>query len=268
MLFLRLFTRRWILLTLLSLVAIGVTIRLGIWQLDRLAQRREFNARVINQIESPQFDLSGEVISEDLEKMEYRHVIVRGEYDHSQEIAIRNQAWRGQYGVHMLTPLRTIDSDQVILVNRGWIPAEDFTSGDWSKYEESGLVEIEGVIRLAQTEPDFGRIADPIPSQGERLAAWNLVNVEAIEEQMPYHLMPVYIQQSPDKAWTQMPYRSEPDIDLTEGSHMSYALQWFTFAAIIAIGTLLYVRREEMKLSSEEVDSGGHVHTRGLTQNP
>jgi cytochrome oxidase assembly protein ShyY1 len=44
-----LFSRRWFLTTLLALAAVGVLIRLGIWQLDRLSQRRAFNASVIAQ---------------------------------------------------------------------------------------------------------------------------------------------------------------------------------------------------------------------------
>ena len=42
----KMFSRKWILATLLVLAAMGVMIRLGIWQLDRLEKRRAFNARV------------------------------------------------------------------------------------------------------------------------------------------------------------------------------------------------------------------------------
>ena len=43
---LRLFSKRWILTTLLAFAGVLVLARLGIWQLDRLAERRAFNARV------------------------------------------------------------------------------------------------------------------------------------------------------------------------------------------------------------------------------
>ena len=43
----KLFTPRWILTTLLALAGVAVLIRLGIWQLDRLAWLREFNTRVV-----------------------------------------------------------------------------------------------------------------------------------------------------------------------------------------------------------------------------
>ena len=42
----RLFSRRWIPATILVIVGMMITARLGIWQLDRLEQRRAFNQRV------------------------------------------------------------------------------------------------------------------------------------------------------------------------------------------------------------------------------
>ena len=80
---LRIFSRRWILTTLLVIAAMGVLARLGVWQLDRLEQRRAFNARVQAQIDQPQLELSGPALEADLANMEYRQVSVTGEYDHS-----------------------------------------------------------------------------------------------------------------------------------------------------------------------------------------
>jgi hypothetical protein len=55
----RLFSRRWILATLLVIAAAAVMVRLGIWQLDRLDLRRAFNARVQAQMSQPQLVLAG-----------------------------------------------------------------------------------------------------------------------------------------------------------------------------------------------------------------
>ncbi len=42
MLLLKVFQRKWLLATLLVLAGTALCVRLGIWQLDRLAQRRAF----------------------------------------------------------------------------------------------------------------------------------------------------------------------------------------------------------------------------------
>jgi surfeit locus 1 family protein len=251
----RMFSRRWLLTTLLVMAAMAVMARLGIWQLDRLAQRRAFNARVLAQINQPPLKLAGSALNADLVNMEYRHIIVVGQYDFSQEVALRNQAHDNQYGVTLLTPLRIAGSNQSILVERGWIPADDFASGNLAKYHEDGMVEVHGLIRQSQSKPDFGFRVDPTLAPGqESLTTWNFVNVDRISQQVPYSMLPVYVQESPDPSWTGLPYRSEPTLDLSEGPHMGYAIQWFGFAALLGIGYPFYIRKEEArkKRDSEE----------------
>ena len=248
----RMLSLQWLVTTLLVIAAVGVMARLGIWQLDRLEQRRAFNARVQAQLDQPRLVLDSAVLaSGDLAKqlpgMEYRSVSVTGVYDHAHQVALRNQAWNGRLGVHLLTPLYIQDCDQVVLVDRGWVPYEDFTAGLLAKYDEPGVVHVEGVIRASNTRPVFGGRADPTPAPGIRLEAFYLANVDLIAQQLPYPLLPVYIQQSPDPAWEEPPQRSAPDLELTEGPHLGYAVQWFTFAAILAFGYPFFVRREIMR---------------------
>jgi surfeit locus 1 family protein len=244
----RMLSRRWILTTLLVLVAMGVMIRLGIWQLDRLEKRRLFNARVQAQLDQPPLELSGDGLNQELTGMEYRQVLLTGEYDHAHEIALRNQSWGNQWGVHLITPLRIAGTDRVVLVDRGWIPAQDYESGDWSKFAEPGIVQVRGMIRLGRDHADFGKRSDPVPAPGEPpLKTWNFVNIEGITGQMPYLLLPVYVQQAPDSSWTGLPYRSLPKLELTEGPHMGYALQWFTFALILGLGYPFFIQRQERR---------------------
>lgn len=253
MMILRPFSRRWWKTTLLVILAMGVMARLGIWQLDRLAQRRAFNARVEAQLDAPPLILTENTFGLDLTAMEYRSVAVEGEYDPGQQIVLRNQAWVNRYGVHLLTPLRIKDSDTAVLVDRGWVPGEDFESGTLDQYNEPGVVEVQGMLRDSQTRPDFGRRADPTLAPGEqRLDAWYLVNLDRIAEQIPYPLLPVYIQQAPDPAWTDLPYRSLPELELTEGPHLGYALQWFAFALILGVGYLYFIRKEESNAESAQ----------------
>ncbi|MFU8772026.1 MAG: SURF1 family protein, partial [Anaerolineales bacterium] len=217
----------------------------------RLEQRREFNLRVETQLGRQPVTLENITNPDDLTDMEYRSITVMGEYDHTHQVALRNQVWNNILGVHLLTPLKVEGTDYTVLVNRGWIPMEDFTTGDWSKFNEPGLVEVTGIIRNSQTQSEIGRISDPVPtSDSQPITAWNLANLESIERQMPYLILPVYIQQAPDHNWISLPYRSLPDIDLTEGSHFGYAIQWFTFATILGFGYPIYLSREIAKSKS------------------
>jgi surfeit locus 1 family protein len=240
-----LFSRRWRWTTLLVIAAIGVMARLGVWQLDRLAQRRAFNARVAEQQAQPPLTLDGAALDADLTGMEYRSVIVSGEYDHAQEVALRNQVNENQLGVHLLTPLVISGSGRAVLVDRGWVPAEQSAPEDRRQFAEPGTVTVRGLIRLSRSQPDFGGVPDPTPAPGSApLLSWNMVNVDRIGQQTTHPLLPIYIQEAPDPSWTGAPIRSQPELDLTEGSHMGYALQWFAFAAILGAGYLRFLASE------------------------
>ncbi|MEW5870321.1 MAG: SURF1 family protein [Chloroflexota bacterium] len=252
----RMFSRRWFIATLLVAVGVAALTRLGIWQLDRLDQRRAFNARVQAQIDAPLLVLTGEALSADLFDMEYRQVQATGEYDFSNQIALRNQYWENQWGVHLITPLIISGSQQAILVDRGWIPAEDFESGDWSKFDEPGQITVNGVLRRPQVKAELGGRSDPTPAPGSApLKAWNFVNIEQIARQIPYTLLPAYLQQAPDSTWSAMPYRTQPELELTEGPHLSYAMQWFAFATILGLGYPFFIRRQERKPPTKKSDS-------------
>ena len=241
---LTLFARRWWWTTLLVIAACAVLVRLGVWQLDRLEQRQAFNERVQAQLESSMLQLDASNLDLDLHAMEYRTVEISGTYDFGGEVGLRNQVWRNQPGIHLVTPLRIEGSDVAVLVDRGWIPAEDTEPGQWRSYAEPGPVIVRGVLRRSTTSPEIGFRTDPTPAAGEPpRKLWHLLNVELIGSDVSYEVLPVYVQKASDPAITAPPYPSEPDLDLTEGPHLGYAGQWFMFALVLALGYPFYVRK-------------------------
>lgn len=251
MLLLKMVQRKWLLTTLLVLLGTALCIRLGIWQLDRLEGRRAFNMQVDTMRDLPALDLNQQEIV-DIDEMEWRAVRVRGVYDFENQIAIRNQYNNNQYGYHLLTPLLfnpLPGSGQVeaaILVDRGWIPADsDSAAADWRKYDETGEVQVLGQIRLGAAKPAFGGVADVMPENGGRLEVWNNADITRIAGQLPYPILPAYIQPNPDAADTEPPIPFQPEIELTEGPHFGYALQWFTFATILFVGYPFYLGKQE-----------------------
>lgn len=239
------FQRKWLLATLLVFVGTALCMRLGIWQLDRLAQRRAFNAQFESARTQPALDLNKEQ-PENIASMEWRAVEVTGEYDPANQVALRNQYYEGQYGYHLLTPLRF--KGKAIVVDRGWIPAEgNSTPSDWQKYDETGSVHVVGQMRLGQTKPAFGGVADTLPANGAKLEIWNNADLAHIAKQIPYPVLPVYIQAKPDPNDTQPPIPFQPEVEITEGPHFGYALQWFTFATLLFFGYPFFLQKQETK---------------------
>ena len=251
MLLLKMVQRKWLLTTLLVLLGTALCIRLGIWQLDRLEGRRAFNRQVETMRALPPINLNQEPL-DSIDEMEWRTVRVSGVYDFENQIAIRNQYHDNQYGYHLLTPLlfdASTDSELAefaVLVDRGWIPADSHSaSADWREYDEAGEINITGQIRLGASKPAFGGVEDVVPENGARLEVWNNADISRVADQLPYPILPVYIQPDPAVGDTEPPLPFQPQIELTEGSHFGYALQWFTFATILFLGYPFFIRKQE-----------------------
>ena len=243
MLLLKMFSRKWWFATLLVLVGTLVLVRLGIWQLDRLEQRRAFNAQVITARAQSVLDLNQQVPA-DVNELEWRSVQFVGQYDFENQIAVRNQYYGTQYGYHLLTPL--LSQGTAVLVDRGWIPADgNSTPEDWRKYDEAGEVKVIGQIRFGLGKPAFGGVADALPADGSRLALWNNADVSQVAKQVSYPILPVYIQVNADPSDTEPPIPFQPEIELTEGPHFGYAMQWFVFATILFVGYPFFIRKQD-----------------------
>jgi surfeit locus 1 family protein len=143
-----------------------------------------------------------------------------------------------------LTPL--LFAGKAVLVDRGWIPTDgNSTPADWRKYDETGLIKVSGQIRLGQTKPAFGGVADAMPENGARLDIWINADITRISRQLPYPVLPVLVQPDVYENDSEPPIPFRSVIELTEGSHFGYALQWFTFATILFVGYPFYLRKQE-----------------------
>jgi len=232
-----LMSRRWWWVTLLVVAGVLVMGRLGIWQLDRLGQRKAQNTAYLAQIKAAPLSLTGSDLPDAPAELVDRQVSVQGHYDFSQQLVLVQQSYLGRPGAHLVTPLVIDGSQSAVLINRGWIPAAAVESGQLDVYNQPALQEVAGVIQLSQTL-DRGRetIVDGPQQQ------WYRIDIAAIQEQMPYDLLPFYLIESPPAAYQdELPYRIEQEIDLSDGPHLGYAAQWFLFSAILGLGYLRFV---------------------------
>lgn len=236
------FTRRWLPRTVLVLLLISVFISLGFWQLDRLAQRRAANAQRRAVLEGPPLQLSDETLPADLSTLEDRRVIVSGVYDLGRQGYLILQNWQGRSGVHLITPLQIAGSERAVLVDRGWIPDAEVANA--AQFDVTGPVTVEGFVALTETLSRPAANASPVREEDE----YYRVDVAAIGARLPYELVPFYVVAAPEVgAMEMLPLRRPREIDLSDGPHLSYALQWFIFASLTAVLYVVYVRRGVMQ---------------------
>lgn len=221
------------LLLVLSLLAAALFLRLGFWQLSRLEERRQENRRAEDARAAEVLDLNRPDRAGT--SRAHRRVVATGEYDRTHEIVLRGHMYRETPGVHLVTPLRLRGSDSAVLVNRGYLPSPDATFAVTDGLDEPGTVRVEGVALSVPLSADSGGL---LTSNGRE--TWRRLDLAALRRRLPYPLLDVYILQRPDDSLPRSPRRLEPQ-PLDDGPHLSYAIQWFAFAAIAIGGGLIVV---------------------------
>jgi surfeit locus 1 family protein len=186
-------------------------------------------------------ELSGNIAPTEGHDLIDRLALVMGEFDYDNEIVLTQQSYQGRPGVHLITPLIIEGTDAAVLVDRGWAPARETSAGDLSQFTEGSFVTVEGVVQASET------ISGNQPGDSLPKREWYRVDIKAIENQIPYTLLPVYLKWLPRELDLDPPIRAEREIDLTEGSHLSYAIQWFTFTFMLGIGYIAFIVRSERK---------------------
>ena len=233
-----LFSRQWLLPTVAVVAGMIFLGRLGFWQLDRLDQRRTKNAALVAALASQPVNLNEAVLPDDLIPLKDRDAVAQGEFDFSHQGFVKLQTFQGQPGVNLVVPLVLDGGETAVLVDRGWVPEED----SYTAYDEPGQQTINGYIALTQTinrEGASSTITDKLE--------WYRVDIAAIQTQMPYQLLPVFLKQVPGENNDQPPLRSEREVDLSEGSHLGYAVQWFLFSTILGVMYIALVNKDLAK---------------------
>lgn len=218
----------WILGHLIALTAVVMFVRAGFWQIDRLHEKQARNRLEAARSDGPAVDLR----TVDPARAQYQHVRVTGRFDEADQVLIRNRAFNGTNGSHVVTPL-VLDDGTAVLVNRGWIGVDDAPPSP-----PGGEVTIEGLLLLTQER----RIGPKDPPTGT-LDVLNRIDVERVQQQVDARLYPLFLQQTaPETPDGDLPLLVEPP-PRDEGPHRAYAIQWFLFATVVTAGYPLLMRK-------------------------
>jgi cytochrome oxidase assembly protein ShyY1 len=234
---------RWIALLVFALLVVAVCVRLGIWQLDRLDQRRALNASVERGLAAPPVPIEDllppDRPAEDPEDLAYRRITATGTFDAEHEVLLFGRALDGRPGHHVLTPL-VLPDGRALVVDRGWVPYELDTPPVAQAPPPPGEVSVTGFLLPAAEDGGVGERAP----DGRLLTVTGL-DPEAIGEALAVPTLPLaaQLQDLQPPSGRELPTIVPPP-ELSEGPHLSYAIQWFTFATIAIGGYLVLVRRE------------------------
>jgi surfeit locus 1 family protein len=218
-----------------------------LWQVRRLHERRAKNASIAARLAQPPIPFA--TIMHDTTGALYRRIEIRGTYDDDHAIILPGRALNGTPGVHILTPVIQQGSDTAILVNRGWLPSPDAATVDMSLVPHaSDSVVIGLALAFPARNASVSNVGDSIPRAGEFKRVWYTIDERALRAQFPYPLAPFVVQILATPSTRGLPRPLDPP-PMDEGPHLSYAIQWFSFAVIAIVGwiTFLVRRRTERR---------------------
>ncbi len=225
---------KWIGFHLLVVVGIVTMINLGFWQLRRLDQRHAFNDEIEQRYDAAPEPLDTLLTTAtDPADVEWRPVVVSGTYEPEGTIHIVNRSQNGFAGDNIVVPMRLADG-RVLLVNRGFLPL-----GLDTPAAPAGEVEVVGRLRPSQKHRT-GQLTDP---ENGVLAEAQRVDIPRLAPQIDGEVVRMYVdvfESSPADDPALQPVAAP---ELTNGPHLSYAVQWFIFSIAVAVGWVLAVRK-------------------------
>ena len=239
---------RWIAFHLLVVVGVIAMVNLGAWQLRRLDERQAFNAIV-----EARFDLTpvplddlldpgviatvdgiDEAAATAVAAAEWRAVTVTGSYRPEDMLRVVNRSQNGRARDNLVVPLELADG-RTIYVTRGFVPL----GLDDPALPAGDPITVTGRIRPTAERSAVGA-RDPSTGVLTEVQRLDLVRLAAQIDGPLIAASLDLIESDPPEVADLPEAVIRPD--LSEGSHLSYAVQWFIFAAAAAVGWVLAVR--------------------------
>jgi cytochrome oxidase assembly protein ShyY1 len=241
----RLLTPRWIVVHLGVLALVILMSYLAFWQLSRLDQKKSFNATLTAHSSAPVLKVE-DIVSTDIEAIEWRRVELSGSYMSDKIVTVINRSQNGAAGYDVLVPFRTT-TNQTFLVNKGFMQL----SMPLPTLRTTPLTVL-GYIRDTQSRGTLGAI----DSTDAAVREFQRFDIPLISERLGVDTPPLFVQlrnelPAPTEQWPAPVSLPE----LNEGTHLSYAVQWFFFALTALVAWVVVVRRKMREVTETSAPS-------------
>ena len=226
--------------TVITLILFPLFIRLGVWQLERAEQKHQIVHAFEQRMSLADLDLN---VQADLDNnQDYRHAAVKGIYDNEHQLLLDNKVHNGRAGFHVLTPMRIGESEKWILVNRGWVPL----GASRTQLPDIQLAQVVQNIKGQLKKPSAGEFT----LQGGNIwgQSWPQViqwlDLAEVSRQLQHEFVPYVLLLSPQSGEGYV--RDWHPVTVSPEQSESYAIQWFSFAAIL-LGLYLFLNYKKMQ---------------------
>ncbi len=201
---------------------------LGLWQIER----GQAKTTILAEFED---NLSKTPVYLNQESKKWDRVYVKGKWDNSKQILVDNVINRGIAGYKVLTPLRIIETNQLILVDRGWIKQ--------NKYREIlpniELIEADEVVSGILEYPELGLVLseDLVSKEWPKISQTK--NLEVISKEYNEFIYPMILLADPILK-NSLEYIKITPTNMTPTKHYGYSAQWFLMFLVLCLMYLWY----------------------------
>jgi surfeit locus 1 family protein len=224
-------TPRGVVVLVAAIAAAALTARLGVWQLDRAAQKTSLQQAIESRAAQPALDAAALArTAAEAAAQHHRPVRLAGRWDAGRTVFLDNRQMDGRPGFFVVTPLVIGAEGDAVLVQRGWVPRDPRDRARLPPVATpEGMVVVDG--RIA---PPPARLLE-LAGEGGGPIRQNL-DLDALSRETGLTLRPLSVIQlggasdGLERRW------SAPAAGVHK--HYGYAFQWFALSALIAV---LYV---------------------------
>lgn len=226
----------WLIAACVAITAITLG-RLGIWQLDRAAEKvaaqEELRAELQENAPAIQ-DISPSELTPANPTLQNRHVTLQGEYLNERTILLPGEFFDGQIGYGVVTPFRLEETGELVLVSRGWTTG--ILPPDTPPYLNpvNGPVEIAAQVHVR--DPDARVIGSEIDASKWPLRMRTL-EIDVVADILGEPVFPFEVRLTEDQPGTLV--RHWPAVNVDVNQNLFYAVQWFSFALIVVFVSVL-----------------------------
>ncbi|MGO3886367.1 MAG: SURF1 family cytochrome oxidase biogenesis protein [Mycetocola sp.] len=241
-----LLSKRWAGYLGLAIVFAIVCCLLGNWQFARRAEARIEIDRILGNYDASPVPLDDALPDPSTfdDDQKWQPVEMTGEYLVDEQMLVRNRPRSGTPGFEVLVAFKT-ESGAVFLVDRGWLTIGNLQdTPDVIPDAPEGQITV--VARLKAAEPALDGRTAPEGQVATIEVPTILTDLGHDGYSAAYGLL---VSETPAPGGVQPALNLEPVLD--EGPHLSYAVQWYIFAAL-GFGGLFYAARQEYRTLNED----------------
>ena len=208
---------------------------LGLWQIERGQAKTnlldDFEKKIL---EKPSY------INQKSQKWD--RVYVEGKWDSSKQILIDNVIRRGIAGYKVLTPLRIKETDQLILVDRGWIKQNTFRD----QLPDIKLIQIDEVVSGILEIPELGLVLsdDLVSKEWPKISQTK--NLGVIKNEYDENIFPMILLADPTLK-NSLEYIKITPTNMTPIKHYGYSAQWFLMFLVLCFMYVWYGYKRNAK---------------------